>query len=99
MSGTFTPANLVPGISFSPDRMLQGRLFSYLDTQIKRLGGPNFTHIPINAPKCPMHLFQQDGHMAMKNPVGRANYEPNSWGGANWQAYRHSPQLWHRLAR
>src|SRR6202044_2425868 len=43
---------------------------------------PNFTHIPINAPKCPFHNFQQDGHMAMVNPKGRANYEPNSWGGA-----------------
>ncbi|HBP67754.1 MAG TPA: hypothetical protein DD717_05930, partial [Alcanivorax sp.] len=44
--------------------------------------GPNFTHIPINAPKCPYHTLQQDGHMAMENPKGRANYEPNSWGGA-----------------
>ncbi len=58
----------------------QGRNFSYLDTQTERLGGPNFTHIPINAPKCPMHHFQQDSHMAMHNPKGRANYEPNSWG-------------------
>jgi catalase len=48
---------------------------------VKRLGGPNFTHIPINAPKCPFHNFQQDGHMAIVNPKGRANYEPNSWGG------------------
>jgi len=62
--------------------LLQGRNFSYLDTQLKRLGGPNFTHIPINAPKCPVHNFQQDGHMAMTNPKGRVNYEPNSWGGA-----------------
>ncbi|MCA9736072.1 MAG: catalase [Gemmatimonadetes bacterium] len=77
----FCTQNVVPGIDFSDDPLLQGRNFSYLDTQLKRLGGPNFTHIPINAPKCPMHLFQQDGHMAMKNPVGRANYEPNSWSG------------------
>jgi catalase len=76
----FCTGNVVPGIGFSDDPLLQGRNFSYLDTQIKRLGGPNFTHIPINAPKCPMRTFQQDGHMAMKNPVGRANYEPNSWG-------------------
>lgn len=69
-----------PGIDFSNDPLLQGRNFSYLDTQIKRLGGPNFTHIPINAPKCPFAHFQQDGHMAMHNPVGRVNYEPNSWG-------------------
>jgi catalase len=76
----FCTQNIVPGIDFSNDPLLQGRNFSYLDTQIKRLGGPNFTHIPINAPKCPFAHFQQDGHMAMKNPVGRANYEPNSWG-------------------
>ncbi len=76
----FCTQNIVPGIDFSNDPLLQGRNFSYLDTQIKRLGGPNFTHIPINAPKCPMAHFQQDGHMTMRNPVGRANYEPNSWG-------------------
>lgn len=76
----FCTQNIVPGIDHSDDPLLQGRNFSYLDTQLKRLGGPNFTHIPINAPKCPMHHFQQDGHMAMRNPTGRANYEPNSWG-------------------
>lgn len=75
----FCTQNIVPGIDFTNDPLLQGRNFSYLDTQIKRLGSPNFTHIPINAPKCPLHLFQQDGHMAMRNPKGRVNYEPNSW--------------------
>lgn len=75
----FCTQNIVPGIDFSNDPLLQGRNFSYLDTQLKRLGSPNFTHIPINAPKCPLNLFQQDGHMAMKNPKGRVNYEPNSW--------------------
>jgi catalase len=75
----FCTQNIVPGIDFSNDPLLQGRNFSYLDTQIKRLGGPNFTHIPINAPKCPFAHFQQDGHMAMQNPKGRVNYEPNSW--------------------
>ena len=78
----FCTQNIVPGIDFTNDPLLQGRNFSYLDTQLKRLGGPNFTHIPINAPKCPYHTLQQDGHMAMENPKGRANYEPNSWGGA-----------------
>jgi len=78
----FCTQNVPPGIDFTNDPLLQGRNFSYLDTQIKRLGGPNFTHIPINAPKCPMAHFQQDGHMAMRNPVGRVNYEPNSWGAA-----------------
>lgn len=78
----FCTNNVVRGIDFTNDPLLQGRNFSYLDTQLKRLGGPNFTHIPINAPKCPFHTLQQDGHMAMINPKGRANYEPNSWGGA-----------------
>ena len=78
----FCTQNIVPGIDFSNDPLLQGRNFSYLDTQLKRLGGPNFTHIPINAPKCEVRNFQQDGHMAMRNPKGRANYEPNSWGEA-----------------
>jgi len=75
----FCTQNIVPGIDFTNDPLLQGRNFSYLDTQLKRLGGPNFTHIPVNAPKCPFHHFQQDGHMAMVNPKGRVNYEPNSW--------------------
>ncbi len=76
----FMTQNVPPGIDFSNDPLLQGRNFSYLDTQLKRLGSTNFTHLPINAPKCPFHHFQQDGHMAMRNPVGRANYQPNSWG-------------------
>jgi catalase len=74
----FMVQNVPPGIDFSNDPLLQGRTFSYLDTQLKRLGSPNFTHLPINAPKCPMGHFQQDGHMAMRNPVGRVNYQPNS---------------------
>jgi catalase len=84
----FMTQNVPPGIDFSNDPLLQGRNFSYLDTQLKRLGSPNFTHIPINAPKCPFHHFQQDGHMAMRNPAGRANYQPNSWG----EGPRESPQ-------
>jgi len=78
----FCTQNIVPGIDFTNDPLLQGRNFSYLDTQLKRLGSPNFTYLPINAPKCPFAHFQQDGHMAMYNPKGRANYEPNSWGAA-----------------
>ena len=76
----FCTSNIVPGIDFTNDPLLQGRNFSYLDTQLKRLGGPNFTHIPINAPKCPVRNFQRDGHMTTTVPKGRANYEPNSWG-------------------
>ncbi|MEZ5258235.1 MAG: catalase [Ilumatobacteraceae bacterium] len=78
----FCTQNVVPGIDFTNDPLLQGRNFSYLDTQLKRLGSTNFTQLPVNAPRCPMAHFQQDGHMAMTNPVGRANYEPNSWGEA-----------------
>lgn len=77
----FCTQNVVPGIDFSDDPMLQLRNFSYLDTQLKRLGSPNFTQLPINAPKCPVFNFQQDGHMTFVNPKGRVNYEPNSWGG------------------
>jgi catalase len=78
----YCPANVVPGIDFSNDPLLQGRLFSYLDTQLKRLGSTNFHQLPINAPKCPMANFQRDGHMQMAVPKGRANYEPNSLGEA-----------------
>ena len=74
----FCPANIVPGIGFSNDPLLQGRLFSYLDTQISRLGGPNFHQIPVNAPRCPFHNQQRDGMHQMQVPKGRANYEPNS---------------------
>jgi catalase len=73
----FCPANVVPGIDFTNDPLLQGRLFSYLDTQLKRLGSTNFHQLPINAPKCPVMNFQRDGHMQMTVPKGRANYEPN----------------------
>src|SRR5579862_8748413 len=75
----FGTLNVVPGIDFTNDPLLQGRNFSYLDTQLKRLGSANFTQLPVNAPKCPFAHFQQDGHMAMSNPTTRANYEPNSW--------------------
>lgn len=74
----FCPANIVPGIDFSNDPLLQGRLFSYLDTQLSRLGSPNFHQIPINAPKCPFSNHQRDGHMQMGQPTGRVAYEPNS---------------------
>jgi catalase len=78
----FLPTNVVPGIDFSNDPLLQGRLFSYLDTQKSRLGTTNFHQIPINAPRCPMQNFQRDGMMQTKVPTGRANYEPNSLGDA-----------------
>jgi catalase len=74
----FCAAHVVPGIDYSNDPLLQGRLFSYHDTQLLRLGGPNFHQIPINAPKCPMANHQRDGHMQMAQPPGRVSYEPNS---------------------
>ena len=74
----FCPTHLPPGIDFSNDPLLQGRLFSYLDTQLSRLGSPNFAQIPINAPKCPFANNQQDGHMQMQVPKTRTLYEPQS---------------------
>ena len=74
----FCPANVPPGIDFSDDPLLQGRLFSYLDTQLSRLGGPNFAQLPVNAPRCPFAHHQRDGHMQMQVPKGRVSYEPSS---------------------
>ena len=74
----FCPSHLVPGIDFSNDPLLQGRLFSYLDTQLSRLGSPNFHQLPINAPKCPFANQQRDAHMQMERRKGRVAYEPNS---------------------
>ncbi len=74
----FCPSHIVPGIDFSNDPLLQGRLFSYLDTQLSRLGSPNFHQLPINAPKCPFANQQRDGHMQMEVPKGRVNYEPST---------------------
>ena len=77
----FCTQNIVPGVDFSNDPLLQGRNFSYLDTQLKRLGSTNFTQLPVNAPRCPVAHFQRDGHMQMSLQSGRANYEPNSFTG------------------
>ncbi len=74
----FCPSHVVPGIDFSNDPLLQGRLFSYLDTQLSRLGSANFHQIPINAPQCPFANHQRDGHMQMSQPTGRVAYEPNT---------------------
>jgi len=74
----FHPGHIVPGMDFSNDPLLQGRLFSYTDTQISRLGGPNFHEIPINRPVCPYHNFQRQGMHRMEIDTNPANYEPNS---------------------
>jgi catalase len=76
----FCAANVVRGIDFTNDPLLQGRLFSYLDTQLKRLGGPNFHQILINQARCPVHNLNRDGHMQMAAPKGQVNYEPSSLG-------------------
>ncbi|UYY78121.1 catalase [Sphingomonas sp. R1] len=89
----FVPSHVVPGIGFSNDPLLQGRLFSYTDTQLSRLGSVNFHQLPINAAKgraaaagCPFLNQQRDGHMQMAVPKGRANYEPNSLAKAGEEA-------------
>uniref|UniRef100_UPI00313C2EC2 catalase n=1 Tax=Hydrogenophaga sp. OTU3427 TaxID=3043856 RepID=UPI00313C2EC2 len=74
----FHPGHLVPGIDFSNDPLLQGRLFSYTDTQLSRLGGPNFHELPINRSQCPMHNFQRDGLHRQDIGSGRVAYEPNT---------------------
>ena len=77
----FMTQNVVPGIDFTNDPLLQGRNFSYLDTQLSRLGSTNHTQLPVNAPKCPVAHFQRDGHMQFAHQRGRANYEPNGFSG------------------
>src|SRR3954453_6892059 len=77
----FCPSHIVPGIDFSNDPLLQGRLFSYLDTQLSRLGSPNFAELPINRPLAPVHNDQRDAHMRYTIDRGRGSYQPNSLGG------------------
>jgi catalase len=77
----FHPGHVVPGIDFTNDPLLQGRLFSYIDTQLTRLGGPNFNEIPINRPLAEVHNNQRDGFMRQTINKGKANYFPNSTGG------------------
>ena len=77
----FCTAHVVPGIDFSNDPLLAGRIHSYVDTQISRLGGPNFHEIPINAPIAPVHNNQRDGLHRQAIHRGRVAYEPNSLGG------------------
>jgi catalase len=91
----FCPSHVVPGIDFSNDPLLQGRLFSYLDTQLSRLGSANFHQIPVNAPKCPFANQQRDGHMQMAQPAGRVAYEPNTLSG---NSPRETPKGFHSAA-
>ncbi len=77
----FCTAHIVPGLDFTNDPLLAGRIHSYVDTQISRLGGPNFHELPINAPIAPVHNNQRDGMHRQAIPRGRVSYEPNSLGG------------------
>ncbi len=93
----FCTANVVPGIDFTNDPLLQFRNFSYLDTQLIRLGGPNFVHLPVNRPVADVHNNQQDGYSQFTVPKGKTNYYPNSVGGgcpalANENVFRHYTQ-------
>ena len=93
----FCTAHIVPGIDFTNDPLLQGRIHSYLDTQISRLGGPNFHEIPINSPVAPVQNNQRDGMHRQAIHRGRVTYEPNSLGGgcpfqAGMQGFTSFPQ-------
>ncbi|WP_426478586.1 catalase [Chryseobacterium sp. CBSDS_008] len=77
----FHPGHIIPGIDFTNDPLLQGRLFSYTDTQLSRLGSPNFHEIPINRSLNTVHNNQRDGHMRQQIVKGKSSYEPNSIGG------------------
>lgn len=79
----FHPGHLVPGIEFTSDPLLQGRLLSYTGSQISRLGGPNYGELPINRPVCPVHAFQRDGAHRTGIPRGAVAYEPNSLASGN----------------
>ena len=76
----FHPGHLVPGIDFTPDPLLQGRLFAYPDAQVARLGGPNYRELPVNRPLAPVHNYQRDGLHRTTVPRGQVSYEPNTLG-------------------
>jgi catalase len=93
-NAAFSPSNIVPGIGFSPDKMLQARIFSYADAHRYRLG-THYESLPVNAPKCPVHHYHKDGQMNFHGPrtgAVDAYYEPNSFGGATEApAFREPP--------
>ncbi|MNR85356.1 Catalase [compost metagenome] len=90
----FSPANVVPGLGFSPDRLLQGRLFGYNDAQRYRIG-TNYAQLPVNAPKCPYHNYQRAGAMRFDGNAGSMpNYEPNSIAGAPREQAQHAEPAW-----
>jgi catalase len=89
----FAPARLVPGIGLSPDKMLMGRIFSYHDTHLHRIG-PNYEQLPINAPKCPVHSYSRDGAMTYRHPGSQPVYSPNSYGGPEADPSKELPTWW-----
>ena len=89
----FSPANVVPGLGFSPDKMLQGRLFGYHDAQLYRVG-TNHQHLPVNRPRCPFHNQQRDGAMAIVNPGAAPNYAPVQAGGSDSRGFGHGDRGW-----
>ncbi len=89
----FSPANVVPGMGYSPDRMLQGRLFAYHDAQLYRVG-TNHQHLPVNRPRCPFHNQQRDGAMAIDYVGGAPNYDNVQAGGSNPQGFGHGDPGW-----
>jgi catalase len=92
----FAPKNLVPGIGLSPDRMLLGRVFSYHDTHLYRIG-PNYEQLPINAPKCPVHSYSVDGPMTYHHKADQPVYAPNSYNGPQADPTAEPPS-WHTEA-
>jgi len=89
----FSPANVVPGLGFSPDKMLQGRLFAYHDAQLYRVG-TNHQHLPVNRPRCPFHHQQRDGAMAVDNGGAAQNYEAVVAGGSSPSGFGHGDAGW-----
>jgi catalase len=89
----FAPARLVPGIGLSPDKMLMGRVFSYHDTHLHRIGA-NYEQLPINAPKCPVHSYSKDGAMTYRHAGSQPVYAPNSHGGPQPDPNKEIPTWW-----
>jgi catalase len=89
----FSPGNIVPGMGYSPDKMLQARLFGYHDAQLYRVG-TNHQHLPVNAPRCPFHNQQRDGQMAISNGGPAQNYEPVNAAGTNPSGFGHGDAGW-----
>jgi catalase len=89
----FDPSNLVPGIGLSPDKMLMGRIFSYHDTHLHRIG-PNYQQLPINAPKSPVHSYNKDGFMTYRHAGSQPVYAPNSYGGPQADPNRAAEPGW-----